>query len=367
MRLEAAELRIVHMPLRFRFETSFGVQTERHVLLLTLYGEGLEGFGEGVMETLPLYREETLEGAWALLREALLPQVLGRDWANPEHLWEALRPFRGNPMAKATLEMAFWDLWSKSLGQPLWKVLGGLRSEVEVGVSLGIQLSIEATLALVETHLQQGYRRIKLKIRPGWDLQPLRAVRQAFPEATLTVDANSAYQLADLPVLRALDELRLDYIEQPLDYDDLHDHAKLQRLLTTSICLDESLVSPESARKAIELGSGRVFNIKPARMGGHLSSRRVHDLAQAAGIPLWMGGMLETGIGRAHNLHHASLKGFSKPGDTSSASRYWEVDLIEEALEAKEGIMPLPAGPGIGVHPRKDLIRQKTQREVQLR
>jgi o-succinylbenzoate synthase len=360
VRIEAAELRILELPLKFRFETSFGVQTKRTILLLRLFGEGLEGLGEGVMERLPLYREETVAGARYLLEEAFLPRVLGQDLPNPEALAQALSPFRGNPMAKAVLEMTFYDLFAKALGRPLWQVLGGVRREVEVGVSLGIQPSLEATLKVVEKHLQEGYRRIKLKIKPGWDYEVLKAVREAFPEATLTADANSAYRLADFARLKRLDGLGLDYIEQPLGYEDLLDHAKLQRELSTPICLDESLTSAEKARKAIELGSGRVFNVKPARLGGHGESLRVHALAQSAGIPLWMGGMLEAGVGRAHNLHLATLPGFTKPGDVSSASRYWEEDLIEEALEAKEGLMPVPDGPGIGVHLKLPFVERIT-------
>ncbi|WP_135256042.1 o-succinylbenzoate synthase [Thermus caldilimi] len=360
MRIEAAELRILELPLKFRFETSFGVQTKRTILLLRLFGEGLEGLGEGVMEKLPLYREETVASARYLLEEVFLPQILGRDLPNPEALGQVLNPFRGNPMAKAVLEMAFWDLFAKSLGKPLWQVLGGVRERVEVGVSLGIQPSIADTLKVVEKHLAQGYRRIKLKIKPGWDYEVLKAVRQAFPEATLTADANSAYRLADFPRLRRLDELFLDYIEQPLGYDDLLDHAKLGRELATPICLDESLTSSEKARKAIELMAGRVFNIKPARLGGHGESLKVHALAQSAGIPLWMGGMLEAGVGRAHNLHLATLPAFTKPGDVSSSSRYWEEDIVEEALEAEEGLMPVPEGPGIGVHLKLPMVERIT-------
>ncbi|GAA6734757.1 o-succinylbenzoate synthase [Thermus oshimai] len=360
MRIEAAELRILELPLKFRFETSFGVQTKRTILLLRLFGEGLEGLGEGVMERLPLYREETVEGARYLLEEAFLPRLLGQDLPNPEALAEALRPFRGNPMAKAVLEMAFYDLFAKGLGKPLWQVLGGVRTRVEVGVSLGIQPTVEDTLRVVEKHLQEGYRRIKLKIKPGWDYEVLKAVRQAFPEATLTADANSAYRMADLPRLERLDELGLDYIEQPLGYDDLLDHARLQARLKTPICLDESLTSAEKARKAIELRAGLVFNLKPARLGGHGESLKVHALAEAAGIPLWMGGMLEAGVGRAHNLHLATLRGFTKPGDVSSASRYWEEDIVEEALEAEEGLMPVPEGPGIGVTLKLPFVERVT-------
>ncbi|MER3480281.1 MAG: o-succinylbenzoate synthase [Meiothermus sp.] len=360
MRIEAAEIKLITLPLKFRFETSFGVQTERHIIVLTLYGEGLEGYAETTMEHTPHYREETIAGAWDLLEHLLLPRVIGQDFANPEALWAEIRGFRGNKMTKAALEMAFWDLWTKSLGQPLWKVLGGVRTEIPVGVSLGIQSSVEATVEAVGRSLEAGYRRVKLKIKPGWDVKPLMAVREAFPEANLTVDANSAYTLSSIPTFRKLDLVGLDYIEQPLAYDDLLDHAKLQREISTSLCLDESITSPEDTRKALEIGAGRVINLKPARVGGILMSRKVHDITESYGLPVWMGGMLEAGIGRAHNIHVATLPMFVKPGDTASASRYWEEDIIEERLEAGGGMMPVPQGPGIGVTPKRDLISELT-------
>lgn len=364
MRLDAAEIKLIRLPLKFSFETSFGVQTERHIIVLTLYSGGLEGYGEGVMEHLPLYREETIAGAWELLEQVFLPRVIDKEIANPEALVAELAPFRGNKMAKAVAEMAFWDLYAKSLGQPLWKLLGGVREQVAVGVSLGIQKSLEATVAAVEKHLSQGYRRIKLKIKPGWDYDVLKAAREAFPQATLTADANSAYQLSDVGTFRKIDALGLDYIEQPLGFDDLLDHAKLQREVSTALCLDESITSPEDTRKALEIGAGRVINLKPARVGGLLSTRRIHDVARSFGAPLWMGGMLEAGIGRAHNIHAATLEGFTKPGDTSSASRYWQEDIIEEGLEARDGFMPVPAGAGIGVTPKKDYLAKLSLREA---
>jgi len=290
--------------------------------------------------------------------------VLGKDLANPEQLWGEIAGFRGNKMAKAALEMAFWDLWCKSLGQPLWKVLGGVRSEIPVGISLGIEPSLEATLEKVGWGLAQGYRRIKLKIKPGWDVKPVMAVREAYPEANLTVDANSAYNLSDIATFKALDAAGLDYIEQPLAFDDILDHAKLQAAIATSICLDESITSPEDARKALEVGAGRVINLKPGRVGGILASRKVHDITQSFGLPVWMGGMLEAGIGRAANIHVATLPMFTKPGDTSSASRYWQEDIIEEALEVKSGLMPVPQGPGLGVTLKRDLIQSLTEKSA---
>ncbi len=356
MKIERAQVIVVELPLRFRFETSFGVQTSRTVPLLILEGEGVEGYGEGVMTALPGYREETLAGALDLLERALLPAVLGRDWANPEALASALERFRGNPMAKAMVEMAFWDLWARSLGLPLARLLGGVRERVPVGVSLGIEADLEATLDAVARHLEEGYQRIKLKIKPGCDVRLVEAVRERFPDAHLTVDANSAYRLADARTLARLDAYDLDYIEQPLAYDDLADHAKLARRLATPICLDESITSARAARQALELGAAGVINVKVARVGGHGEARRVHDLARAFGVPVWMGGMLESGVGRAHNVHAATLPNYVLPGDTSSASRYWEEDVVNEPLEADRGWMPLPAGPGIGVTLNHDLL-----------
>ncbi len=349
MKIELAELRVVHVELLRPFETSFGVETGRLVPILRLFAGGVEGVAEGVMDPLPLFREETIAGALALVKDVFLPRILGAELKGPQDVPPLLAPFRGNRMAKALVEMAVWDLWARSLNQPLAALLGGVRSAIPVGVSLGIQKSFEATRELVQQHLEQGYQRIKLKIKPGWDVAMVAHVRAAFPDADLTVDANSAYSLADLPTLLALDPFGLDYIEQPLAYDDLYDHAKLQRQLRTALCLDESILSAEDARKALEAGSGRVINIKVARVGGLLEARRVHDTASAFGAPVWCGGMLETGIGRAFNIHLATLPNFSKPGDTSSSSRYWKRDIVNEPLETQQGWMALPPGPGTGV------------------
>lgn len=349
MKIDAAELRIIKLQLLRPFETSFGVQVERTIPLLTLFGEGLEGYAEGVMEELPLYREEFVGGAVALLKTVFLPRVIGKDISSPEDIPTLLAPFRGNRMTKALVEMAAWDLWAKCLNQPLYRLLGGSRLAIPVGVSLGIQKSFDATRELVERHLSQGYRRIKLKIKPGWDVKLIASIREAFPGASLTVDANSCYSLADLHLLKELDSFNLDYIEQPLAYDDILDHARLQQQLKTAICLDESILSAEDARKALQIDAGRVINIKVGRVGGHLAARRVHDVAQSFGVPVWCGGMLESGVGRAHNIHLATLPDFTKPGDTSSASRYWKQDIVNEPLETQDGLMPVPPGAGIGV------------------
>lgn len=355
-KIEAAEVMLVRLPLKFRFETSFGVQMEKLVPLLVLHGDGVQGVAEGTMEAAPMYREETVAGALHLLREVFLPRILGQSFANPEAVEAALGGFRGNRMARALVEMAAWDLWARGLGVGLGTLLGGRKTEVEVGVSLGIQQSEAATVEVVRRHVEQGYRRIKLKIKPGWDVQPVRATREAFPDIRLTVDANSAYTLADTGRLAALDAFDLTYIEQPLAWDDLVDHAELQRRLRTPLCLDESVASAQDARKGLALGAGRVINLKVARVGGHAEARRVHDVAQAFGAPVWCGGMLESGVGRAHNIHLSTLPNFALPGDTSSASRYWATDVINEPLEAVDGLMPVPQGPGIGVTLNRDFI-----------
>ena len=349
MKIESAELILVKLNLLKPFETSFSIQIDRTVPILILHSEGLEGYAEGVMEPLPLFREETLTGGLALLKDAFLPLVLGKDIQSPDEINTRLASFRGNRMAKAMLEMAAWDLFAKQAGKPLTELLGGIRKTIPVGVSLGIQKSIEATLDMIQAHLEQGYQRIKLKIRPGWDSGLILRVREKYPQINLTVDANSCYRLEDHLILQALDHFKLDYIEQPLAYDDIIDHARLQSQMQTDLCLDESILSAADARKALEIKACRVINIKVARVGGHAEARRVHDIAQAYGAPVWIGGMLESGIGRAHNIHQATLPNFSKPGDTSSSSRYWVQDIINEPLEAESGWMPVPNGPGIGV------------------
>ena len=357
LHIARAEMFLLKLPLKFRFETSFGVQTSKTVPLIVLHGaNGQVGLGEGVMEDAPMFREETVTGALYLLKELFLPAVLGQSFANPQAMMLKLSGFRGNPMAKAMLEAAAWDLWARTLGVPLAHLLGGVRTQVAVGVSLGIQESEAATVQAVETHLGQGYRRIKLKIKPGWDVQPVRAVRSAFPDIALTVDANSAYTLEHTRTFQNLDAYGLDYIEQPLAYDDLLDHAALQRRVATPLCLDECIVSAETARKALGLDAGRVINVKQGRVGGVAESLRLHDVAQAFSVPLWCGGMLESGVGRALNIHLSTLPGFTKPGDTASASRYWERDVINEPLEMVGGYQQVPMGPGLGVTLNREFV-----------
>lgn len=349
IRIEAAELRLVRLPLLTPFVISTGTMTEKLFPLLTLRAEGLEGHAEGVMDPLPDYLEETLPAALPFLRQAVLPQVVGRRFESPAQLAPILDPWRGHRMAKAMVEMAVWDLWAKALDLPLCTALGGVRGTVEVGVSLGIA-DIPATLDRVRAALEAGYRRVKLKIRRGHDLALLAAVRAEFPGAKLTVDANTDYGLGDLPLLKSMDQFGLDYIEQPLAFDDIQDHAKLQSQMLTAICLDESIRSATDARQALVADAARVVNIKVGRVGGFGPARAIHDLCAAFGVPVWCGGMLESGIGRAQNIHLATLPNFTKPGDTSSASRYFRRDIVEQPLEAEAGLMTVPRhGPGLGV------------------
>jgi O-succinylbenzoate synthase len=363
-----ADLHLVAMPLKFRFETSFGVQTDRLVPILELHdADGHIGVGEGVMDgDWPLYREEHVAGAMPLVQRILDELVVGRPFTTPHDLAARFAHVRGNRMAKAMIEMAAWDLWGRRLGQPIRDLIGGRGDAVATGVSLGIQPSIEATLEIVGRHVDLGYRRIKLKIKPGWDLAPLTAVRAEHPSLTMTADANSAYSLSDATHLRRIDAVGLDYIEQPLAWDDVLDHARLAQLVDTPICLDESIADARSARQAIEVGAARVINLKLGRVGGFAEAVAIDAIARASGVPLWCGGMLETGIGRAGNIHVATLPSFTKPGDISSASRYWEADLIEEPLETADGMMRVPAGPGTGVTLARDVLERFRRSVVSL-
>lgn len=349
LRIDSAELRLVELALRNPFRISSGVMTRKLFPLLILRGNGVEGYAEGVSDTLPDYLPETTVSSMMMMRDVFLPQLLGQSFGSPQQVEALMRPWRDHQMAKACVEMAVWDLWSKAMGLPLSRALGGVRDEVAVGVSLGIK-DIPETLREVESHVGEGYRRIKLKVMPGHDLRLLASVRERFPDIHLTVDANCAYSLADLPLLRQMDAFALDYIEQPLAWDDLHDHARLQAQMQTPICLDECIRSPELCRKALALDAGRIINIKVGRVGGHVNARRIHDICLAHDVPVWCGGMLESGIGRAHNIHLSTLEQFKRPGDTSSSSRYFERDIVCEPLETESGIMPVPSnGAGIGV------------------
>jgi len=359
VRIERARLFLVPLRLREPFVSSRGATQERPVVLLALDGEGVTGWSECVAGEASGYAPETSETAWSALTERLLPAVVGGAHADPAAVLAAALDTTSagddEPMARATLEMAAWDLQAKLDRVPLCEALGGTRRPVPAGVSLGLE-DDDALLRRIERHVAEGYRRIKLKIEPGNDVERLARVRARFPDVPLTADANGAYTLADRARLRELDDLALDMLEQPLPADDLDGHAELQSVLRTPICLDESIRSAADAHRALELGSCRVVNVKPGRVGGHAEARRVHDVCGARGIPVWCGGMHESGIGRAHNVALATLRGFVLPGDLSASGRYWERDLVVPEWTLEGGaLVPLDA-PGIGVEPDLERI-----------
>lgn len=367
MRIDRLELRLCRLPLVSFFETSFGRSYDRTFLLVRVEGEGHEGWGEGVAEANPYYSSETTETAWHIITGFLATRVIGRRFDHPREVFEAMAPVRGHNMAKALVEMAVWDLYARICGQSLSHVLGGTRERIASGVSIGIQDSLDQLREKVDRELQAGYRRIKIKIKPGWDLDAVGMIRQQFGSILLMVDANAAYTLGDAGHLAGLDAYDLMMIEQPLEYDDVMDHVELQRRIATPICLDESIHTVRIARDAIAAGACRIINIKPGRVGGHRESIRLHDVCAEHHVPVWHGGMLETGIGRAHNIHLASLPNFSLPGDIAASKRYYSPDLIEPPIEvAPDGTIGVPAGPGIGVHIVRERVAQATLRSVTL-
>jgi O-succinylbenzoate synthase len=366
-RVEAVELVRIAMPLVAPFRTSFGVQTERDVLLVHLLGDAGEGWGECVAMQEPGYSSEYTEGAQQVIEHHLLPRILARDRVGAAELESALAPVRGHRMAKAALEMAWLDLELRAAGRSLAAYLGAVRSEVDCGVSVGIAATTQELLETVAGYLDQGYRRIKLKIEPGLDIERVRAVREGCgPDLLLQVDANAAYTLDDADHLARLDEFNLVLIEQPLPEEELLGHAKLARRLTTPICLDESITSAAVAAEAIEMGACGIVNIKPGRVGGYLEARRVHDVCATRGVPVWCGGMLETGIGRAANLALAALPDFTLPGDTSASDRYFHQD-ITEPFVLENGRLRVPTGPGLGVEVRRDVVDSLTTRRTVIR
>ena len=362
MRIDAVEVREIRLPLRERFEISSGYSEERRILLIRLHAGGETGWSECVAGEDPGYSYETTDTAWHILSEFLIPALLGAEVEGPADVERRLAHVRGHPMAKACLEMASWDLEARRSGRSLAEALGGSGEPVPVGVSVGLQKSDELLVEKVGEFLAAGYRKIKLKIKPGRDVEMVGAVREAFPDAPLMVDANSAYTLADRDRLAEMDDLDLLMIEQPLAHDDLHLHARLQEVLRTPVCLDESIHSAGDAELALELGSCRIINIKPGRVGGFGSSRRIHDLCRARGVPVWCGGMLESGVGRAFNIALATLPGFTIPGDISASRRYWERDIVDPEFEVFDGMMTPPSGSGIGVTPDEGRIERLTVR-----
>ena len=371
MRIERIELRLLRLPLVRFFETSFGRIHDRSFVIVTVHGEGADGIGECVADANPFYSAETTRTAWHIIAEFIAPVVLGARFAHPGEVYPALRAIRGHNMAKAAVEMAAWDLFAKQQQRPLSDVLGGdpsiITSGVASGVSIGIQDSLEQLEDRVAAELADGYRRIKIKVKPGWDIAAVERLRARWPSIALMVDANAAYSLADAGHLAGLDRFDLMMIEQPLDYDDVADHAALQKTIRTPICLDESLHSVKVAAAAIELGACRIINIKPGRVGGHSQSIAMHDLAAAHHVPVWHGGMLESGIGRAHNIHLSTLPNFSLPGDVAASRRYFVPDLVEPGIEVRrDGTIEVPRGPGIGVVIDTDRIERATEERLEL-
>lgn len=351
MKIERIELHHISQPLVHPFRTSFGTQLERPCILVAVYSQGLAGWGECVAHSDPGYSYETVGTAWHVLRDFLIPPLLGRQITEPQQVPACFNHVRGHPMAKAGLENAVWDLLARANAAPLKDMLGGVRSRVEVGVSIGIQPSLAQLLDRVEQFINKGYRRIKMKIEPGWELEPLTAVRERHPAIKLMADANSAFTLDDAPLFQQMDSLNLLMIEQPLHYDDIADHAKLQARVNTPICLDESIHSPRHARWAIEIQACRILNMKVGRVGGFSNALAIHNLCANARMPMWCGGMLETGVGRAANLHLATLPNFTLPGDISATERYYVEDIAEPAfhLNPEDSTITVPDGPGIGV------------------
>ena len=367
MKIDAVILRELRMPLVSFFETSFGRTTERRILLVEILAEGHSGWSEVTCGETPFYSHETTDTARHILRDFAVPMVLHRQFGAPHELQAMMRLIRGHQMARAALENAACELQARLAGEPLWRWIGGVRREIPCGVSIGIKNNIEDLLETIGRERAAGYQRIKVKIKPGWDLEVLRRIRERFPQVPLMADANSAYTLDDLERLLAMDAFQLTMIEQPLWYDDIQAHARLQRELKTAVCLDESIHHLRDAEEAVQAGACRVINIKLGRVGGFSSARAVHDAAERAGIPVWCGGMLESGIGRAHNIALSTLPNFSLPGDVSASGRYWREDIIEpEVTVSARGVIAAPMAPGLGFEVKRDLIRRLTVWEERL-
>jgi O-succinylbenzoate synthase len=368
MLLESIQLHHVRMQLVSPFQTSFGVEHERDCIIVQLHSEGLVGWGECVASNFPGYSYETIGTAWHVLSDFLIPSVLGKRVSRVDEFKTLYADYKGHRQARAGLEMALWDLIGKATQNPLASLLGGEQSRVPVGVSVGIQKDESSLLNTVESYVQAGYQRVKLKIKPGRDLNELRSVRRAFPELSLQVDANSAYSLRDQETFVAMDPLGLLMIEQPLAEDDLIDHSTLQKSLNTPLCLDESIRSVRHARQAIDIDACRVINIKPGRVGGLGEAKGIHDLCVERGVPVWCGGMLETGIGRASNLALASLPGFTLPGDISASDRYYLEDIAEPRFTLNsDSTIDVPSSPGLGVEVVEDVLAKVTVRKERFR
>ena len=367
MLIQTIELREINLPLIHFFETSFGRTTKRRIVIVRVVGpHGAEGWGECTAGEGPFYSDEWTETAWSTLKEFLAPMVVGRQIEGAHAVFDLMKSVRGHRMAKAAIETACWDMEAKRAGVPLWRHLGGVNEEIPCGVSIGIQNSPAELIEKIDKEVKAGYQRIKIKIKPGWDLEVVRQVRARFPEIRLMGDANSAYSLADVELFRKLDEFDLMMVEQPLAHDDMFDHAELQRAIKTPVCLDESIKTPADAEHAIGLSACKIINVKLGRVGGHAEAKRVEAIARQNRIPVWCGGMLESGIGRAHNIAMATLAGFTLPGDVSASGRYWHEDIIDPPVNvAANGTIKAPDKPGIGFevnHARVDRATVRSER-----
>jgi O-succinylbenzoate synthase len=367
MKINEITLREIYMKLVTPFETSMDRVDSRRVLLVEVNVDGVVGWGECVAGDDPYYSPETVQTCWIILRDHLWPLIKGKNFNSAAEVSYLLSHVRGNNMAKGSLEGAVWDVEARMKNIPLWKLLGGTQQEISSGVSVGLKESLEVLVTAVKKEIDAGYQRIKIKIRPGKDLELVQRLRQEFPRIKLMVDANSAYRLDDWPLLKQLEGFYLMMIEQPLGWDDLYSHIELQKKLDTPICLDECIHSEEHALAAVTLSACKIINIKLGRVGGFTVAKRVHDICQHHGVPVWCGGMLETGIGRAHNIALATLPNFTLPGDITASKRYWHEDIIDpEVTVSARGTICVPQGPGIGFEPRRDRIEKLTTRVERL-
>ncbi|HKG54874.1 MAG TPA: o-succinylbenzoate synthase [Anaerolineales bacterium] len=368
MKIDSITLHHISMPLVAPFETSFGRETDRQCVLITLQADGLTGYGECVATRDPGYNYETAGTAWHILKDFVAPLILRQDVTDAGDFQRRVEGIRGHHLAKAGVEMALWDLLGKRAGTSLKEMIGGTRDKVEVGVSIGIQESASALVRTVESYLEKGYRRVKIKIKPGREVDETSTVRRAYPELRLQVDANSAYTLETADALKPLDALDLLLIEQPLYEDDIWDHRKLQAEFKTPICLDESILSPRHARYALEMEACKIINIKPARVAGLSHGIMIHDYCLARNVPVWCGGMLETGVGRASNLAIASLPGFILPGDISASDRYYQRDITNERFVLNDdSTIDVPNGHGLGITIDEEALKQFTLSKITLK
>ncbi|MEM8860868.1 MAG: o-succinylbenzoate synthase [Chloroflexota bacterium] len=357
MKIEKIELYQIQIPLVHPFRTSFGTQVNRQTILTRITADGIAGWGECVASMGPWYSSDTNKEAWHVLTDFLIPMTVGQTVEHPSDMHTLMKPVRGHVMAKAALENAVWDLFGQAEGKSLKDMLGGVRDRVKVGVSIGIQPTVEQFEERVAMFVEEGYGRIKMKIEPGWLIEPIERIRSKFPEILLMGDANSAFTLEDVDLLKQVDPYNLLMLEQPLSYDDIADHARLQAQIKTAVCLDESIHSPADVQCMIDLKAGRIINMKVGRVGGFTNAIKIHDMAQAAGIEMWCGGMLETGIGRAGNLHLASMRNFTLPGDISATDRYYDRDVADRfSLNTEDSTITLPTDPGLGIQVDEDFI-----------